>query len=328
MDYLSLHMVGLTSEGSGSSRSKVPRLTKTGCMFLGVMAPEILLRWAMDSFVNTRHLHSQMRTRPGLKQWTMTHCRLAVLRGFKIREEDGSTINLNLKLLKNSMGMGVAIDPGISEEELKSRSHGDWATKLIAITQAISFLAQTITRVVQRHHVTAIEISTVAFIACSTITYLFPWSTPHNVEYPVFIERRNITPISAEGQPMPDVWKENKFDTFYNSVRVDSALFFLCTCGFGALHCLAWNAPFPTSAERLAWQIASILVTALPIIAIPTVHWPEENLVYKLTWLPSIISYVILRLMLVTLSLTALRAMPADTFQTVNWSSYFSHIGT
>jgi hypothetical protein len=43
---------------------------------------------------------------------------------------------------------------------------------------------------------------------------------------------------------------------------------------FGGLHCLAWDLPFPTSAEATSWKVCSILTTGLPILSIvPFGYW-------------------------------------------------------
>ena len=105
---------------------------------------------------------------------------------------------------------------------------------------------------------------------------------------------------------------------------------------FGAIHCLAWNSPFPTSQERSAWRVCSVAVTCLPLalllVAWILLHTPvqhksysERNL-YNLFWL-SLISYPVARITLIVLAFIALRALPADAYQTVSWNSYIPHFG-
>ena len=106
-------------------------------------------------------------------------------------------------------------------------------------------------------------------------------------------------------------------------------LLFIFACGFGALHCLAWNSPFPTVKEQLAWRICAAATTALPalILLVPNV-WEEYSVprVIANVLLALIVSlYIIGRIALITLAFMAFRALPADAFQTVQWNQYIPH---
>jgi len=59
------------------------------------------------------------------------------------------------------------------------------------------------------------------------------------------------------------------FDAFckYNSLTTYWGTFWGILSGFtyGALHCILWNAHFPTQAERLFWRISSLYMVIYPI---------------------------------------------------------------
>ena len=96
-------------------------------------------------------------------------------------------------------------------------------------------------------------------------------------------------------------------------------------CVFGAVHCLAWNSTFPTPKERLAWRVCSVATTALPIVGVTAFrpNWFADHFfAYTLATF-----YIIARLTLVVLALMSLRAVPADVFQTTDWSNIIPHIG-
>ena len=117
-------------------------------------------------------------------------------------------------------------------------------------------------------------------------------------------------------------------------------LFILFACGFGALHCLAWNSPFPTFKERLAWHICCAATTAIPALmtlcfalmaALGVEIDHDEDTVGKL-WVSFVallvVSYIIGRITLIVLAFMTLRALPADAFQTVDWNQYIPHFAT
>ena len=98
---------------------------------------------------------------------------------------------------------------------------------------------------------------------------------------------------------------------------------------FGSLHCLAWNSPFPSPAERLVWRAAAIACIALP----PLILWHYRHSTARCIFYPRCVTmkrmmyflcglYLVARLMLLVVAFTALRELPAETYKTVNWARY------
>ena len=115
-----------------------------------------------------------------------------------------------------------------------------------------------------------------------------------------------------------------------NTVPIN--IFGLSACGFGAIHCLAWNSLFPTVREGLAWQICAASTTALPVllglIAGLTVSL-LDNADYR-RWVLAVrllitFIYILGRLTLIVLAFTAFRALPEDAYETVEWNQYIPH---
>lgn len=191
--------------------------------------------------------------------------------------------------------------------------------KLIAILQTIWFVAQTLVRAIEYYHVTALEVSTVAFVFCSIFSYGFYFNQPQDVEYPVVLKIPHASKYKGTLLPKP-----LKRVMVFNFAFV---ILGLSACGFGAIHCLAWNLPFPTPQERLAWRICSVSTTVLPLeitIIICATYTIEKKSVYALIYSLSAL-YVIGRITIIVLAFIALRALPADAFYTVNWSNYIPH---
>lgn len=243
----------------------------------------------------------------------------------------------------------------MSEEELRARGKSDWVVKLIAILQIIWFGVQTLIRAIQHYQITALEIMTVAIVFCSVFIYGFSLYQPQDVEYPVILEIRNAALATDETTSKQDSDKPNhagkgaespvlkrrpgnvrsglpsKYVPGWATQAVPAILFGLFACAFGAIHCLAWNSPFPTSKERLAWRICSVTTTALPALVallLPPALMIEgdrmENLSVASFVLVAVL-YIIGRATIIVLAFMTLRALPADAFQTVKWSNYLQH---
>lgn len=130
--------------------------------------------------------------------------------------------------------------------------------------------------------------------------------------------------------------------------RVTRFLFASTGAAFGAVYCLAWNSTYPTPKERLAWRVCCVVTTSLPPIGILvtsllnrfTKHMNESSesdslkfnrdvvvTIGELSFLLLLAFYITARVTLVVLALMALRALPADVFQTTGWNNVIPHVG-
>ena len=239
--------------------------------------------------------------------------------------------------------------PPITEEELQARGKSDLVIKFIALLQIIWFAVQTLFRGIQHYQITALEIMTVAFVVCAVFTYSVCWYQPQDVEFPVVLEIRNVAPATDGTTPdqnrdRSSQAEEAAFDVYVPGWAAENSAVILLgffACGFGALHCLAWNSPFPTYKEKLAWRVCSVTTTVIPALYISLVvlqeRYKPSNMVkrYKLSdmveanfywvYLLMLVSYVLGRATIIVLAFTTLRSLPADAFQTVNWNDYLPH---
>ena len=345
---------------------------KLGWMLMAATAPEFVVYKAAKNFFEAKdllkHLHSQ-----GHQEWSLVHVQFAYANGFRTRTPLGEESKCNPYLLETLIKDWDVHGPSISEDELKSRGKSDWAIKLIAVVQIIWFVVQTLVRAIQYCQTTPLELMTVAFVACSVFIYGFSFIQPQDVEFPVFLEvsaaallrvetnSTTDTETSTTGQTKPNEdsdWSDHaaEIGATENSAvlerrsRVAAAsnyvpgwaadnvpvyLLALFACAFGALHCLAWNSPFPTSREQLIWRICSTTTTALPFVVISLMeplklvkHNRGSQVIrtYRafsvaLTWF----MYVIGRITIIVLAFMSLRALPADAFRTIDWNSYIPH---
>ena len=320
---------------------------KLGWMLLAAAAPEWILMVSAENFFVARDLLKNV-VKQGNQKWTLTHMQFAVAGGFWIRTPEGDRPDYSLDDLWAHIQNKSIDGPPIAEEELQARGKSDLVVKLIALLQIIWFVIQTLLRATQHHQITALEIMTVAFVFCSAFIYGFALHQPQDVLYPVVLETRNVAPTTDDTTPErfpgnstqegEDVGllirrlervRSGLASTYvrgWATKNVPDILFPLFGCGFGALHCLAWNSPFPTSKERLAWRVCSVTTTVFPALQFLLNY--RRNLsrhLISMAFFLGIVPYIVGRVTNIVLAFTALRALPADAFQTVMWTNYFPH---
>jgi hypothetical protein len=302
------------------------------------------------------------------KGWTPTHSFFAVMGGFfdssTEKVVDGHTIASS----KNSLdeydliiregGMRRAVT--ISKEEILDRSKGDDLGKLVIVLQTLWFVTQYLGRWIDHLPKTQLEVMTLAYATLTVVVYCLWWHKPLNVQYPIAVSKVHPPPSTAHPPPSiasyppsiahypppfahyPGVGifqytrlpKPKKVERFL-AIMIVSVVSVI----FGGIHCLAWNFPFPTSQERLAWRICATFVTADPVLLgvicnwgtdyehIPTPFELMKDGVAGMMIIVFMTGYVISRGILFLITLLALRSSPPGVFQTVPWASFIPHIG-
>lgn len=107
---------------------------------------------------------------------------------------------------------------------------------------------------------------------------------------------------------------------------------------FGMIHCLAWNAKFPSYIEQTLWRTFSSIATGSCIcIMVPafvsiiiqfhhqSAYTTPFSSVEKLYIVPGI-CFALSRLSLLVVSIVGLRDLPSSAYKTVEWLEFFPHI--
>lgn len=288
---------------------------------LAIILPELMMVDAISEYTRARFYARQT---PDLKAdgWTSTHLRFADAGGFSYRSGDSNTKVSNMHHLVELIQSQKLENPPVLAAELNSRSQSDWFIKVLTMCQIIWFGIQLLFRAIQHIQNTALEISVVAFVFCSVAVYAFNWNLPQNVEYPVMLTGKN------DDYPTTGMEEPERVKTEYFQLALFGTL-------FGAVHCLAWDSPFPTPEERLTWRICAALTTGLPPIISRGVYLGGKrdddadppNRLILLSFVLFAGLYSIGRITLIILAFTALRALPADVYQTIDWTNYIPHVG-
>lgn len=180
-----------------------------------------------------------------------------------------------------------------SPEIIKDRSHSDSVAKFIIVLQCIWFLVNCIGRGAHYLPLSLLEVATLAYIVFTLGAYALWWEKPQGVqETTVFtpqledsqwkaLAALNSTNVmmqyfqGAEAKtdkwlPGLSGWEHWHEDIYYDRYKRSVWLVFCLACWSSAgLHCIAWNAEFPSVAEQNAWRVFVVLlfVTPLPTVA-------------------------------------------------------------
>ncbi|PBK89411.1 hypothetical protein ARMGADRAFT_342342 [Armillaria gallica] len=114
------------------------------------------------------------------------------------------------------------ISPYSIPEMIADKNKGDALSKTVSVLQISWFIVQCISRVVQRLHITLLEITAVAFAGLSIITYCLWWHKPLNVKHHILVhvgtksEDKIEYPTTPESkQPNSDTNTVGPLDDFF-----------------------------------------------------------------------------------------------------------------
>ncbi|PVH84281.1 hypothetical protein DL98DRAFT_584848 [Cadophora sp. DSE1049] len=301
------------------------------------------------------------------KYWTLTHAYYANMGGFAFRTSalrpDGKDYQLQYitanDVLKLRAQGHIAKLPSISEHEIQDKSKGDFIVKATAVIQVSWLVIQVIVRAKRNLPISQLEITACAFAACTFLTYGILWSKPQAVTSCTMIELES-TDVEAEAT-LGDCWEDThsmitmfwlwierphmsgsrrrdrpvRNDLTFSDDRWYYGGLTIGCIFLGALHCGAWNLPFPTRPELLLWRYISITSCAILPVSIGLI-WVIDALFsgwsYRYSWLYSyvhlgmIILYIGCRLYLLFESIYSLFYLPPGAYITT-WASNIPHIG-
>ncbi|THU76971.1 hypothetical protein K435DRAFT_894760 [Dendrothele bispora CBS 962.96] len=156
-------------------------------MFLSLLAPELIVLWALKQWFAAR----QIAKKYSKYGWTKTHGHFLIMGGFAL-SEDGKSITRSKEpsseatCLLEFLIQHKYIE--ITEDEIIAKSKSDFLTKFIAVGQTTWFIVQCIARKAEGLVVIDLEIVTVAFALLNIATYALWWNKPQRVRYPVKID--------------------------------------------------------------------------------------------------------------------------------------------
>ncbi|KAF9457801.1 hypothetical protein BDZ94DRAFT_1227367 [Collybia nuda] len=181
-----------------SNSTAVIYLRRTWLMLCGLIAPEIIIFWAMKQWYCARKIEMRHKERG----WTMTHGYFLQMGGFVLGPMNNDGHPLGVLELEEMHSEGNIEWPDITESEIKDKSKGDALSKGIATLQTSWFLVQCIGRGSSGLAITELEILTLAFATLNVVTYFFWWNKPVDVRLPHTVTPKPNT-ISVSFPPPP-----------------------------------------------------------------------------------------------------------------------------
>ncbi|KAJ7879430.1 hypothetical protein B0H13DRAFT_2051239 [Mycena leptocephala] len=219
----------------------------------------------------------------------------------------------------------------VDEEDIMDKSKGDVLSKGVALAQGLWFTAQWLARAVQHLPVTELEVATMAFAVVNIFIWILWWGKPLDVQRPIPVGP--AVELQADSPLIPTFWSAENGERIWRSSR-DTALAVECLTGtiFGAIHCAAWTAAFPSPAEMWLWRSSSLAITAIPVVLglLASLQYLNCRIdIYDIlysTLISTLPIYILSRLVLLTLPFTTLRNLPTGAFVDVDWTIYIPHL--
>ncbi|KAJ9487917.1 hypothetical protein VN97_g5395 [Penicillium thymicola] len=257
-------------------------------------------------------------------------------------------VDANQLLLARERGIIDKL-PYISQDSLDDHNNGDIVVKLLALLQISWMFIQLGVRLARNLPTSQLEIFTLSFAICSSITYIMLIDKPQDVRTSYTIKAVRHPSVEdliymANAGPVGNVFKSNIWipnDAMHrDAIRkvpgyVMSLAYFFA---FGATHCVAWNFDFPTAVERLLWRLSSV-VTAVALPFAYLISDPIWLKVFKLESQPRILElvegsllvlivvvFILARLFITVEVVRSLAFLPPGAF-IGTWTANIPHVG-
>ncbi|KAF7295726.1 hypothetical protein MIND_01113200 [Mycena indigotica] len=264
----------------------------------------------------------------------------------------------------------VAAIQAIPREVITDKSKGDVYSKALALSQSLWFILQCLVRLVQRLPLTQLEVATLAFTAVNFFTWVVWWDKPLDVAEPFVVVGNTVRvqqPVMRKRvsgpalmpfrrrflrllgfrqwwdgfdpqrmRAVPTFWFGWGYDTPPGLEHICLVRELLVACLFGAIHCAAWRAAFPSTAEMQIWRVTAKMLAVVPLVAICILQLGLDSwfIVGDNSWTVTqkiiqalLLLYLPSRLVTLVLPFAALRTVNPLVYVDVDWSVYIPHLG-
>ncbi|KAJ8508651.1 hypothetical protein ONZ45_g9095 [Pleurotus djamor] len=247
--------------------------------------------------------------------------------------------------------------PRFEEADILNVTKGEALAKTIVLLQVIWFVSQLCGRVIQRLAITELEIMTLAYATICAMLYMLWFSKPYDVQRPIFLDESSHHPSMPRYETLEFrdflvgawLWPvhgrivgDSDFSFNFDEINAQNLALLISATLFGGIHLLAWNFEFPSRLELMAWKIASLCVSLVPVvfsflvgIFVTLVDFLEKKdgilggafILLHIIVVPIFHNaYLIARIILFVQSFLLLRNLSSSATQAVSWASFFPHI--
>ncbi|ETW84774.1 hypothetical protein HETIRDRAFT_473500 [Heterobasidion irregulare TC 32-1] len=159
-------------------------------MVLALIAPELVILWAMRQWYVARDLAKRYQGRG----WTLTHGFFAGMGGFML-SHGNTSFTLGPQDFNDLLTIGAIDFPTVTEDQIDDKNKSDTLAKALAALQLSWFMFQCIMRTVEHLPLTELEVMTLAFTILTMPSRAFWWQKPLNVRLPVPVKIRDYSAI-------------------------------------------------------------------------------------------------------------------------------------
>lgn len=158
--------------------------------------------------------------------------------------------------------------PWITAIDIEDRSKADWMLKAIASVQLIWLIVQCIGRAVQKLPLSALEATTIAYVACALFAYGAWWNKPYDLQSPAVVSIALNHPLASRAKEMRpyigfDEEPKMKFDDRTYILYVLGT--FTILGSYSGLHLLAWGVHFGSTLEQQLWRWLTVSLLAIHV---------------------------------------------------------------
>ncbi|KAJ7252978.1 hypothetical protein C8J57DRAFT_1077116 [Mycena rebaudengoi] len=318
---------------------------RIGMMLMAVIAPELIVFFAARQFLFSRSFSKKFGV-------SITHGFFFAMGGFVSRGEIGHPI-ITLKQLEGPpLRAKYLVDiRAVDAASIMDRSKGDALSKGVALMQSFWFIIQCVTRLSQHLPLTEIEVVTLAFAVINIFIWLLWWGKPLDAQTtipigPVVDDAEPEAAPNSSSRPMrwvlaaiygsedynpassncvPLLWSPPMQPHFIPAFILET----LAAVIFGAIHCSAWAAVFPSTVEKWLWRMCAVLVTAIPTLMGLAQMWTNSAVHSRLLTISlagTLLLYILFRILLIVLPFTTLRILSANDLIDVDWTAFIPHV--
>ncbi|KAI9768074.1 MAG: hypothetical protein M1840_005108 [Geoglossum simile] len=296
-----------------------------------------------------------MRQR-GYDYWTITYSFAVLMGAIALTDTDGNGCTrvspIDFHRLASEWKLGLPSASNRKElspldlSEIRDKSKSSNVVKTLACFQAGWLVIQCIGRRSQGLQITTLEIITIAYTMNAFLVYWLWWNKPLDIEVPIKVKADAVPSgvprvVNDAGLECDWLALKKRLRNEPGSVRLPEILathlndiaekyyalvgMILTAMAFGAIHAAAWNNDFTSLTEKLLWRICSVVTVAIPVAVLAMIPLRSSVAYYWLS-LISVLIYSICRLYLIVEPFVSLRSLPADAYDTIQWSNLIPHI--
>ncbi|KAJ9607828.1 hypothetical protein H2200_007907 [Cladophialophora chaetospira] len=193
----------------GDAESKATRFARQmKWTLICIIMPEYLAWNAIEDFWHARILQAEFAKTSHLSGWTLAHGFLVKMGGISLKTANGEHFRPAAQHFLNLVADGKVEVTELKKEQIEDKSKTSGIVKALALMQIIWFALGILGRGIQPLPITTLELSTVAIVFCSILTYAFWWHKPRDIQRPFVLNLKTTVHLrDLKAQTKSDNYK-------------------------------------------------------------------------------------------------------------------------